>query len=337
MPWKTLLRWSFTTVSLLGLLGLTMVVMAFHQIERITISQPTRLIEVKLGETVRDVVSYLRLPEPLVTAWSFKVWLFFNADLAAVRAGTYQIVHQQTLREALAHIASGEEYHFNVTLVEGERFVDWLERLKRLPYLEFQVAHLSESEIANQIGLNTEYLEGWLLPDTYYYTAGSTDLDLLKRAHQHMQAYLQSAWPTRKDGLPLTDPYEALVLASIIEKETGAQQERPLIASVMVNRLQRGMRLQTDPSVIYGLGAAFDGNLQRKHLIMQDNLYNTYRHKGLPPTAIAMPSKASIAAALNPAQTSYLYFVSRGDGTHYFSKSLHEHNRAVRRYILNKK
>ena len=158
-----------------------------------------------------------------------------------------------------------------------------------------------------------------------------------RRAYEHMKTYLTQQWKTRMAGLPLTSPQEALILASIVEKETGVASERPLIASVMVNRLRKGMRLQTDPSVIYGLGDLFDGNLRKRHLRMQSNPYNTYRHKGLPPTAIAMPSKASVHAALNPAQTKFLYFVSRGDGSHYFSKSLPEHNRAVRKYILGKK
>jgi UPF0755 protein len=190
---------------------------------------------------------------------------------------------------------------------------------------------LSDAELLQAIGAEENHLEGLLFPDTYFYAPHTSDLDVLRRAYRLQHDKLLAAWETRAQGLPYRTPYEALIMASIVEKETGAAAERPRIAGVFINRLKLGMRLQTDPTVIYGLGDRFDGNLRRDDL-QRDTPYNTYTRTGLPPTPIAMPSEAAIEAALNPAKTDALYFVARGDGTHVFSSTLEAHNRAVNRY-----
>ena len=199
------------------------------------------------------------------------------------------------------------------------------------PLLKHDSADMSDAELLQAIGAEESHLEGLLFPDTYFYAPHTSDLDVLRRAYRLQHDKLLAAWEARAPGLPYRTPYEALILASIVEKETGAASERPRIAGVFLNRLKRGMRLQTDPAVIYGLGENFDGNL-RKADLQTDTPYNTYTRTGLPPTPIAMPSEAAIEAALNPARTDALYFVARGDGTHVFSSTLEAHNRAVNRY-----
>jgi len=190
---------------------------------------------------------------------------------------------------------------------------------------------MSEAAILQAIGAKENHIEGLLFPDTYFYAPHSSDLGVLRRAYQRQQDKLMAAWDARAPGLPYRTPYEALIMASIVEKETGVAFERARIAGVFLNRLRLGMRLQTDPTVIYGLDERFDGNL-RKIDLQRDTPYNTYTRAGLPPTPIAMPSEAALLAALNPAKTEELYFVARGDGTHVFSRTLEAHNRAVNRY-----
>ncbi len=194
---------------------------------------------------------------------------------------------------------------------------------------------MTNEQILARLGIEKSSPEGLFFPDTYYFAVASSDFALLKQAYLRMQAKLDAAWEQRTTGLPFRTPYEALIFASIIEKETGRKDERDLVASVFVNRLKRGMRLQTDPTVIYGLGAAYDGNLHKRDLLA-DTAYNTYTRSGLPPTPIAMPGEASIRATMNPAQSSALYFVARGDGTHQFSSTLVEHNRAVSKFQLHR-
>ena len=195
---------------------------------------------------------------------------------------------------------------------------------------------MSEAEVMKLVGKGEKHAEGWFFPDTFYFDRGTTDVVLLKRSYDIMQAKLESAWANRASGLPYKNSYEALIMASIIEKETGKASERPMIAGVFINRLRIGMRLQTDPTVIYGMGDNYKGNIRRKDLTT-DTIYNTYTRDGLPPTPIAMPGLASIEAALNPEKTKALYFVGKGDGSHAFSNSLVEHNRAVAKYQLKRK
>lgn len=256
----------------------------------------------------------------------------FRPDLVAIKVGTYQVTRTDSLELALQRFINGKEFQFAITFVEGSRFSDWRTILASAPHLEQTLSENSEAEIAQKLGIEQEKLEGLFLAETYHYTQGMSDLDILSRAHANLNSVLSKAWGEHDKQLPLKNEYEALTLASIIEKETSLAEERQEIASVFINRLNRGMRLQTDPTVIYGLGDAYDGNIRKRDLT-KPTPYNTYVIDGLPPTPIAMVGAASIEAALNPSESSYLFFVASGKGGHVFSKSLAEHNRAVRNYL----
>ena len=210
------------------------------------------------------------------------------------------------------------------------------EQSRQVPDIAKTVLDLPDAELVRRIGVPGTSVEGWFFPDTYFLAKGSADLALLKRAHRLMRSRLDAAWAGRASDSPLKNPYEALILASIVEKETGSAADRPLIASVFVNRLRQGMRLQSDPTVIYGLGAKFDGNLRKRDL-ETDTSYNTYMRDGLPPTPIALPGQASLEAVTNPPKSAFLYFVARGDGTSEFSANLADHNRAVAKFQLGRR
>ncbi|WP_159651772.1 endolytic transglycosylase MltG [Vibrio atypicus] len=255
-----------------------------------------------------------------------------HPELTQLKAGTYLLQPGLNLTQTLELLKSGKEHQFAITFLEGSTFKEWREALVGASHLEHELTGLSEADIAVKLGLEHEKLEGLLLAETYHYTFGTSDLDILKRASSKLQQVLNIQWEKRQDKLPLKTPYEALILASIIEKETAVEEERERVASVFVNRLNKRMRLQTDPTVIYGMGDKYDGNIRKKDL-RTPTPYNTYTISGLPPTPIAMPGEASIEAALNPESSKYLYFVASGTGGHVFSKSLAEHNRAVRAYL----
>ena len=222
--------------------------------------------------------------------------------------------------------------------IEGWTFHEALIAIREHPAVSVTGEPDPGARIVRELGLEGDNAEGWLLPETYAFPRGTTDVELVRMAAEAMREQLREAWERRGDGLPIEDPYEALILASIIEKETGLASERPRIAGVFARRLERGMRLQTDPTVIYGLGSAFDGNLRRADL-ERDTPYNTYTRSGLPPTPIALPGRASLDAAVRPAAGDALYFVATGepDGSHYFSRTLEEHNQAVRRYLARRR
>ncbi|MDV2858692.1 MULTISPECIES: endolytic transglycosylase MltG [Oceanimonas] len=305
----------------------------WQKIEHLTITPGEHpLFVVHKGETALQLAGRLSPELPLLHR---RLWLKFHPELAAVRQGTYKLDDNTTLREALNTFVDGDVYRLNVTLVEGLRLSDWLGKLASAEYMEHELEGVSEAELAERLGAGHSKLEGLFLPETYTYTPGDSDYDVLERAYGHMQTFLQDAWENREPDLPVDSPYEALILASIIEKETGIAEERPLIASVFINRLRRGMRLQTDPTVIYGMGDDYDGNIRKRDL-QAHTPYNTYVIDGLPPTPIAMPSQEAIQAVLNPAKSKYYYFVAKGEGRHHFSRTLREHNNAVRRYILNR-
>jgi UPF0755 protein len=248
-----------------------------------------------------------------------------------LQAGRYSLEEPLTPMELLGKIVRGEVTKAAILLVEGWNIREVRQELARNPHLEHRLAGMTDAKLLAAIGAEETHPEGLFFPNTYFFSPDSPDIDVLRRAYQLQQQKLQEAWETRAPGLPYKSPYEALIMASIIEKETGVPEERPLIAAVFVNRLKKCMRLQTDPTVIYGLGAKFDGNL-RKIDLQRDTPYNTYTRAGLPPTPIAMPGEDAIRAALNPAQSNALYFVAKGNGTHQFSATLEEHNRAVNRY-----
>lgn len=235
----------------------------------------------------------------------------------------------------LDKLESGAIKYYQITFPEGLTLDEWLLLLQARENIR-HTPELDAGGVATALDIASSNPEGWFAPDTYSFAAGDSELSLLRRAHQKMQTQLETLWQSRAPDLPYESPYEALIMASIIEKETGAAGERATIAGVFVRRLQKGMRLQTDPTVIYGLGDEYTGNLRRKHL-SSPSPYNTYRIKGLPPTPIANPGAAAVEAALHPAEGKALYFVARGDGGHYFSNDLAEHQRAVRQYQINRR
>jgi len=236
-----------------------------------------------------------------------------------------------TPRQLLAKMVQGEEFFERVRLLEGWTLRQFRAELARAPHLKPASAAMTDAQLMTALGADNLPGEGRFFPDTYLYSRGVSDLTVLKRAYDTMQRQLSTAWNSRVEGLPLKSADEALILASIVEKETGKASDRAQIAGVFSNRLRAGMPLQTDPTVIYGLGESFDGNLRKRDLLA-DTPYNTYTRAGLPPTPIAMPGLASLRAAVNPERTKALYFVARGDGSSVFSESLIEHNRAVNQY-----
>jgi UPF0755 protein len=262
-------------------------------------------------------------------------WIRLSGNSRQIKAGSYEIAQGVTPRSLLRKLVRGEEAQRAVTLVEGLTFRQWRETLLTAEQLKPDSKDLSDSAIMEKLGHPGLAPEGRFFPDTYNYAKGSSDLALLRRAMRVMDQRLAAAWQQRAGDLPLKTPEEALILASIVEKETGRPSDRPMISGVFNNRLRIGMRLQTDPTVIYGLGDKFDGNLRKRDLLA-DTPWNTYTRAGLPPTPIAMPGKASLQAALHPEPTKALYFVARGDGTSQFSASLQEHNQAVNKFQLGK-
>jgi UPF0755 protein len=261
------------------------------------------------------------------------LWLWFRASGQdrAIKAGSYEISPDMSPRRVLNMLARGEESLKTVTLVEGWTFKQFKQALAKSEALKNTSQALSDAEIMAQLGRPGMHPEGRFYPDTYTYAKGSTDLAVMQRALKAMDRQLAKVWTQKPSNLPISNPDELLTLASIVEKETGRASDRPLIAAVFHNRLKIGMRLQTDPTVIYGLGDSFDGNLRRIDL-RTDTPYNTYTRAGLPPTPIAMPGKAALLAAIHPAPSNALYFVAKGDGTSHFSQSLNEHNNAVNKY-----
>lgn len=258
-------------------------------------------------------------------------WFRLSGQARQIKAGSYEITPGTTPRKLLSMLVRGEESLKSVTLVEGWNFRQVRAALQKAEALKPDTQGLDAQAIMAQLGKPGVHPEGRFFPDTYTYAKGSSDLAVLKRAARAMDKRLEAAWALRSADTPLKTPDEALVLASIVEKETGKPSDRPEIGGVFSNRLRIGMLLQTDPTVIYGMGEQFDGNLRKRDLLA-DTPYNTYTRPGLPPTPIAMPGKAALLAAVKPAQTKALYFVARGDGTSHFSSSLDEHNRAVNKY-----
>lgn len=249
----------------------------------------------------------------------------------AIKAGSYEAQPGLTPYALLQKITRGDVTLMAITFAEGSTFRQWRRILDEHPKLRHQTTQWQDPQILAALSINEPSPEGLFFPDTYHVSEGTSDLVVLRRAHGLMQRHLADHWKTRNENLPLTTPYEALILASIVEKETGRVEDRPLVAAVFVNRLRKGMMLQADPTVIYGLGDGFDGNLRKRDLVA-DTPFNTYTRIGLPPTPIAMPGLASLAAALNPPDSDVLYFVSRGDGSSHFSRTLPEHDRAVTKY-----
>ncbi|MCF4174660.1 endolytic transglycosylase MltG [Vibrio mediterranei] len=297
----------------------------------LNIEQP-HLVTVERGNNLNTVISTFVDDQWIKPTQFASLVRRFHPNLTQIKVGTFEVLPGMTFEQALNAIIDGKEYQLAITFIEGSTFKEWREQFKQAEYLEHKTDTLTEAEIAQQLGIEREKLEGLFLAETYHYSVGDSDLDILKRAHRKLSVILEQSWDARQEKLPLKNSYEALILASIIEKETSVPSERERVASVFVNRLNKRMRLQTDPTVIYGMGDRYDGNIRKKDL-REATPYNTYVINGLPPTPIAMPGKASILAAVNPEDSNYLYFVASGTGGHVFSKNLRDHNRAVQQYL----
>ncbi len=286
----------------------------------------------KAGSTMKSVANQLTDSQLLSEPWTFVALARLIGKSTQIKAGEYELEKNLTPLALLRVFARGQgAEQAPVQFIEGQTFFELRKILDQHPDLKHDSKDLSEAEILKAIGAVETKAEGLFFPDTYLVIPGTSDLKLLQRAYAAMQNHLATAWEARDQDLPYNDAYQALIMASIIEKETGQPSERPLIASVFINRLKKRMLLQTDPTVIYGMGPQFDGNI-RKTDLQRDTPYNTYTRAGLPPTPIAMPGLAAIQAALNPADSNALYFVAKGDGSHEFSANLNDHNRAVNKY-----
>ncbi len=289
-------------------------------------------LEIEFGDSPRSVAQTVRSVGAQVNPTLLYAWFRVSGQARQIKAGNYEIAPGTAPRALLRMLVRGEETLKTVTLPEGLNFAQVRAALAKAEMLRPDSSELTPEQIMDKIGRPGLHPEGRFFPDTYSYGKGSSDLQVLRRAARAMDKRLAQVWSQREPGLPIDSAQQALILASIVEKETGKASDRPLIAGVFVNRLRIGMRLQTDPTVIYGLGERFDGDLRKRDLLA-DTPYNTYTRSGLPPTPIAMPGKAALLAAVQPARTPALYFVARGDGSSQFSATLEEHNRAVNRYI----
>ncbi len=295
-----------------------------------------RLIEVVPGDTPGGLLNRLEGEGVLDGAFWLRLYWRFNLSGQALHSGEYRLTPQQSARDLLDLWRRGEVVQYSLTLVEGWSFRQVRAALVRQEKLEQRLADLDDKALMDRLGLAGVSPEGRFFPDTYRYVRGMSDLDLLKQASARLDQVLDEEWARRVDGLPYRKPYDALIMASMVEKETGVAEERGQIAGVFVRRLRSGMRLQTDPTVIFGLGERYNGNLTRAHL-QQPTPYNTYVIDGMPPTPIALAGREAIHAALNPVAGKSLYFVARGDGSHVFSETLEQHNRAVREYQLKRR
>jgi UPF0755 protein len=295
--------------------------------------EASMILDIPRGTSLRGLAGQMTHEGLLRHPYYFIALAYRQGDQARIKAGEFEVTSGMTPVDLLARITSGQVVQHPITLVEGWTFRQAVEAIERHDRLSGELGSLSDDALMAKLGRPGEHPEGRLFPDTYSFPRRTQRLVVLRRAFDRMEQVLAEEWAGRSDGLPLESAYEGLILASIIEKETGVARERPEIAGVFVRRLQKGMRLQTDPTVIYGMGERYEGNIRRADL-REATPYNTYVINGLPPTPIALPGRAAIHSALHPADGDSLYFVSRGDGSHVFSVTLEQHNRAVRRYIL---
>jgi UPF0755 protein len=329
-----IVKWLSTFTVMVGIVFVTTLFYFDKKVHQpLNITVPT-VYQVKSGQSAKGILNRLKSQGIINNNIGLKIRLKLEPELANIKIGTYELLPSMSTLDLFELFSRGKELQFSISLIEGKNWQEWLFALKSHPQILFSDDFYQQLDILMK-SLPEQSIEGFLLPDTYYFVAQTKAIELVKRAHLSMQQYLNVAWHNRALDLPYSSAYEGIIMASIIEKETGVAQERPRISGVFVNRLNLNMRLQTDPTVIYGMGEGFDGNIRRKDL-KTPTPYNTYVIKGLPPTPIAMPSKLAIDAAFNPIATNDLYFVSKGDGSHKFSTTLQEHNLAVRKYQLKK-
>ena len=299
-----------------------------------------QLLTIERGTTGSKLAALLEQEKILEHADLLPWLLKLQPQLNKVKAGTYSLTGVKTLQDLLDMLNSGKEAQFSVKFIEGKTFKEWRKNLENAPHLKQTLQGKTDKEIMALLDIPAvakavyewNNMDGWLYPDTYNYTPNSTDLELLKRSATRLQKALDKAWSERDENLPLADPYQMLILASIVEKETGIAAERPQVASVFINRLKANMKLQTDPTVIYGMGERYTGNIRKKDL-ETITPYNTYMIEGLPPTPIAMVSESALQAVAHPAKTDFYYFVADGSGGHKFTRNLNEHNKAVQEYL----
>ena len=294
-------------------------------------------LDVSSGRSIKSIAVELKdkgvIDQPSWLEWVARI----NGQARRIQAGEYEIKTTITPKQFLTMLVNGDVVQYSVTIIEGWNITQTLHAIKNNTDLKHTLDSITASQLMKKLGLPADlHAEGWFFPDTYHFIRGESDVKVLLRAHKAMQINLNKAWMNREVGLPYDTPYDALIMASIVEKETGKASERPQIAGVFVRRLQKKMKLQTDPTVIYGIGEKYDGNIRRRDL-RKDTPYNTYTRKGMPPTPIAMPGLAAIEAALHPADGEALYFVAKGDGSHVFSTTLQQHNEAVIKYQLKGK
>lgn len=301
----------------------------------LTIAQGSVIYEVPRGATLASVAEDLQAAGIIKKAQYLQWYGQYTGQANRIRAGEYRLTSDLVPDTLLALLVSGQSVSYSLTLLEGWNIRQVRAAVAAHAALEHTLGGVDDQELMDRLGLPGAHPEGRFFPDTYHFARGMTDLEFLRRAQRKMDDELAAAWAGRSDDLPLTNAYEALILASIVEKETGQADERAEIAGVFTRRLRKGMKLQTDPTVIYGMGERFDGNLRRTDL-REDTPYNTYFHAGLPPTPICMPGRDALRAAVDPAPGKTLYFVSKGDGSHVFSETLVEHNAAVRKYQLKR-
>ena len=299
-----------------------------------------QLLTIERGTTGSKLAALLEQEKILEHADLLPWLLKLQPQLNKVKAGTYSLTGVKTLQDLLDMLNSGKEAQFSVKFIEGKTFKEWRKNLENAPHLKQTLQGKSDKEIMALLDIPAvakavyewNNMDGWLYPDTYNYTPNSTDLELLKRSTTRLQKALDKAWNERDENLLLADPYQMLILASIVEKETGIAAERPQVASVFINRLKANMKLQTDPTVIYGMGENYTGNIRKKDL-ETITPYNTYMIEGLPPTPIAMVSESALQAVAHPDKTDFYYFVADGSGGHKFTRNLNEHNKAVQEYL----
>ncbi len=313
----------------IALVGLLAGALYYGITQPIMINEPI-IYEVKSGYTTTRIGSQMAARGWIYHPLLMRAASRLNPQLVS-KIGEYELTPNMNIIDVLKKFDSGDAVHYKVTLLEGKTTQDYIDTLSAKENVEITLAGLSNVEISRKLNLPYPNAEGLFFADTYLYYKGDTDATILLRSHNKLLKELEESWTRKKVTSPLKNSYEALILASIIEKETGDASERPLISKVFYNRLKKNIRLQTDPTVIYGLGESFDGNLKRTHL-RQKTPYNTYRIFGLPPTPIANVGKESIDAAVSPGETDALYFVAKGDGSHIFSRTLREHNNAVAKY-----
>lgn len=302
--------------------------------------QPDQLLVVERGTTGQKLAALFEQEKLLDNAQLLPYLLKLKPELNKIKAGTYSLNGVKNVQDVLDLLNSGKEAQFNVRFIEGKTFKEWRKNLEKAPHLKQTLTGKSDKEIFGLLNIPDDVkavyewrnIEGWLYPDTYNYTPNSTDLELLQRSADRLKRALDKAWHERDENLPLANAYEMLILASIVEKETGIAAERAKVASVFVNRLNAKMKLQTDPTVIYGMGDSYNGNIRKKDL-ETPTPYNTYVIDGLPPTPIAMVSESALQAVSHPEKTDFYYFVADGTGGHKFTRNLNEHNKAVQEYL----